>query len=379
MITGTLKNKIDNLWEIFWTGGLTNPLDVIEQMTYLMFIHDLDEADDIHAKESTMLGVPYQSIFAEEVQLGSRVVDGRQLKWSVFRDYPPEKMFAVVQEMVFPFIKNLHDQKDSAYSKYMQDAIFKIPTPLMLSKIVGAMDELYGQMKHLGETDARGDVYEYLLSKLSNSGVNGQFRTPRHIIKMMVELMAPTADETICDPACGTSGFLVASAEYLKNIRKEEIYTNMTIEERRRIFNKMVAFFRKINIRYKCFYIEKKHISDVVEATGKLSKLISGFIREHYQEFLSFDDVKIYYDNGQVEVSKILSSVFNALLPNPIFRKVMPTDYKFFQVADLLCSMELIKLKIENNMFSKSEKNFFGSMRDLKKNYLKPISKKEWW
>ncbi len=224
MITGTLKNKIDNLWEIFWTGGLTNPLDVIEQMTYLMFIHDLDEADDIHAKESTMLGVPYQSIFAEEVQLGSRVVDGRQLKWSVFRDYPPEKMFAVVQEMVFPFIKNLHDQKDSAYSKYMQDAIFKIPTPLMLSKIVGAMDELYGQMKHLGETDARGDVYEYLLSKLSNSGVNGQFRTPRHIIKMMVELMAPTADETICDPACGTSGFLVASAEYLKNIRKEEIF-----------------------------------------------------------------------------------------------------------------------------------------------------------
>ena len=162
-------------------------------------------------------------------------------------------------------------------------------------------------------------------------------------------------------------------------IRKEEIYTNMTIEERRRIFNKMVAFFRKINIRYKCFYIEKKHISDVVEATGKLSKLISGFIREHYQEFLSFDDVKIYYDNGQVEVSKILSSVFNALLPNPIFRKVMPTDYKLFQVADLLCSMELIKLKIENNMFSKSEKNFFGSMRDLKKNYLKPISKKEWW
>ena len=162
-------------------------------------------------------------------------------------------------------------------------------------------------------------------------------------------------------------------------IRKEEIYTNMTIEERRRIFNKMVAFFRQINIRYKCFYIEKKHISDVVEATGKLSKLISGFIREHYQEFLSFDDVKIYYDNGQVEVSKILSSVFNALLPNPIFRKVMPTDYKFFQVADLLCSMELIKLKIENNMFSKSEKNFFGSMRDLKKNYLKPISKKEWW
>ena len=159
-------------------------------------------------------------------------------------------------------------------------------------------------------------------------------------------------------------------------IRKEEIYMHMSIEERRRIFNKMVAFIRQINIRYKCFYIEKKHISDVVEATGKLSRQISEFIREHYVDFLSFHDVKIYYDNGQVEVSKMLSSVFNALLPNPIFRKVMPTEYKLFQAADLLCTLELVKLKLENNMFSKSEKSFFGNIRDLKKNYLKPLSKK---
>ena len=161
-------------------------------------------------------------------------------------------------------------------------------------------------------------------------------------------------------------------------IRKEEIYVNMSVDERRRIFNKMVAFIRQIDIRYKCFYIEKKHISDVVEATGRLSKLISGFIREHYEDFLAFDDVKIYYDNGQVEVSKILSSIFNALLPNPIFRKVMPSEYKLFQAADLLCSLELIKLNPENNMFSKSEKTFFGNIRDLKKNYLKPLGKKEW-
>lgn len=161
-------------------------------------------------------------------------------------------------------------------------------------------------------------------------------------------------------------------------IRKEEIYINISVPERRRIFNKMVAFFRQINIKYKCFYIEKKHIEDVVEATGKLSKQISGFIRDHYEEFLSFDDVKIYYDNGQVEVSKILSSVFNALLPNPIFRKVMPKDYKLFQAADLLCSLELVRLKLENNLLSKSELNFFGNVRDLKKNYLKPFCKKEW-
>ena len=140
----------------------------------------------------------------------------------------------------------------------------------------------------------------------------------------------------------------------------------------------MIAFIRQVNIQYKSFYIEKKHILNVVEATGKLSKQISQFIRNHYEEFLSFDDVKIYYDNGQVEVSKILSSVFNSMLPNPVFRKVMPSEYKLFQAADLLCTMSLIRLKLENNLFSKSEMAFFGNIRDLKKNYLKPLSKKEW-
>lgn len=161
-------------------------------------------------------------------------------------------------------------------------------------------------------------------------------------------------------------------------IRKEENYSLMDIRERRRIFNKMVAFTKQIDIKYKCFYIEKKHIEDVVEATGKLSKQISNFIREHYHDFLDFDDVKIYYDNGQIEVSKILSSVFNAMLPEVEFRKVAPSKYKLFQVADLLCTMCLIQLKMNNNQISKSELAFFGNIRDLKKNYLKPLSKKEW-
>lgn len=161
-------------------------------------------------------------------------------------------------------------------------------------------------------------------------------------------------------------------------IRREEIYKNMSVKERRQIFNKMVAFIRQINIQYKCFSIEKRNISDVVDATGKLSKQISQFIRDHYEKFLSFDIVKIYYDNGQVEVSKILSSVFNALLPNPLFRKVMPAEYKLFQAADLLCTIELVKLKIKNNLLSKSETVFFGNIRDLKKNYIKPLSRKEW-
>lgn len=223
MITGELKNKIDSLWEIFWTGGLTNPLDVIEQMTYLMFIHDLDDSDNLHIKESAMLGLPYQSIFADEINLGERTIEGNQLKWSTFHDFPAQKMYSTMQEWVFPFIKNLHGDKDSAYAKYMGDAIFKIPTPLMLEKIVTAMDGIYEQMAQLKQADIRGDVYEYLLSKLATAGVNGQFRTPRHLIRMMVELMDPKSDEIICDPACGTSGFLVEASEYLRKNKKEEV------------------------------------------------------------------------------------------------------------------------------------------------------------
>ena len=226
MITGELKNKIDSLWEIFWTGGLTNPLDVIEQITYLMFIRDLDDSDNLRAKEAAMLGLPYKSIFADEVQIGDRKIDGQQLKWSVFHDFPAGKMYTVVQEWVFPFIKNLHGDKNSAYSKYMDDAIFKLPTPLMLSKVVDSLDEIYQMMSGNQSADVRGDVYEYLLAKIASAGVNGQFRTPRHIIKMMVDLMDPKADEVICDPACGTSGFLVAAGEYLKEKRREEIFFN---------------------------------------------------------------------------------------------------------------------------------------------------------
>ena len=223
MITGELKTKIDGLCEIFWTGGLTNPLDVIEQMTYLMFIHDLHEADNLHIKESAMLGLSYQSVFAEEVTVGERKISGEQLKWSVFHDFPAQKMYVTMQELVFPFIKNLHGNKESAYAKYMGDAIFKIPTPLMLDKIISAMDEIYKEMSQLKNADTRGDIYEYLLSKLATAGVNGQFRTPRHIIKMMVELMDPKPNEVICDPACGTSGFLVAASEYLRENKKEEV------------------------------------------------------------------------------------------------------------------------------------------------------------
>lgn len=224
MITGQLKNKIDTLWDVFATGGLTNPLEVIEQITYLMFIHDLDESDNKKSKECAMLGLPFTSIFNDDVVIGDRTIDGMQLKWSVFHDMPADKMYSIIQEWVFPFIKTLHADKNSAYSKYMDDAIFKVPTPLLLTKVVDSLDEIYDLMSQEKDIDIRGDVYEYLLSKIATAGRNGQFRTPRHIIRMIVELMKPQPNEIICDPACGTSGFLVTASEYLRENFKEEIY-----------------------------------------------------------------------------------------------------------------------------------------------------------
>ena len=215
MITGELKNKVDKLWEMFWTGGLTNPLDVIEQITYLMFIRDLDEMDNTRKKDSLMLGLPYESIF----------VDKEQLKWSALRDKPAEVMYQSMQGEVFPFIKGLHADNGSTYAKYMEDAIFKIPTPRLLEQIITALDEMYAFIDKLPDRkDARGDLYEYMLSKLTTAGTNGQFRTPRHIIRMMVELLNLCPGDTICDPACGTSGFLVEAGEYLKEKYLEEIF-----------------------------------------------------------------------------------------------------------------------------------------------------------
>ena len=226
MITGELKNKIDSLWDIFAAGGLTNPLEVIEQITYLMFIHDLDDTDNKNAKECAMLGLPFKSIFSDQIIIGEKNIDGQQLKWSKFRDLPPNKMYETVQELVFPFIKNLHSDKNSAYSKYMDDAIFKLPTPLVLSKVVDSLDDIYSLMGKSTEIDIRGDVYEYLLSKISTAGRNGQFRTPRHIIRMMVELMKPKPNESICDPACGTGGFLVGASDYLRETYRNDILMN---------------------------------------------------------------------------------------------------------------------------------------------------------
>ncbi|SFU37248.1 type I restriction enzyme M protein [Clostridium sp. DSM 8431] len=202
MITGELRSKIDRIWETFWTGGITNPLEVIEQFTYLLFIKDLDDNEIIEESNAELLGIPFEGMFPSDKQY---------LRWSKFKNEEAGEMYRIISEEVFPFIKNIHGDKQSAYSRYMGDAMFKIPTPLMLSKIVDAIDNL-----DMSDKDAKGDLYEYLLSKVATAGTNGQFRTPRHIIKMMAELMKPTPEDIIVDPAMGTAGFLVGAEEYLR-------------------------------------------------------------------------------------------------------------------------------------------------------------------
>lgn len=203
MITGELRSKVDKIWETFWTGGITNPLEVIEQFTYLLFIKGLDDKEIVKENDALLLGIDFDRTFPEDKQ---------NLRWSKFKNFEAETMYDVVANEVFPFIKSLHTNKDSAYAKYMGDAIFKIPTPLMLSKIVDGIDNI-----DMDENkDTKGDLYEYLLSKVATAGTNGQFRTPRHIIDMIVRLMKPTPQDVIVDPAAGSAGFLVSSQAYLR-------------------------------------------------------------------------------------------------------------------------------------------------------------------
>jgi len=210
MTTAELRNKVDRIWGYMWAGGITNPLTVIEQLTYLMFIKSLDDRETENEAEEVVLQVKLPRIFPEDKQ---------HLRWRNFKDLDAQSMYEIVQKEVFPFIKELNGDKTSAYSKYMKDAMFIIPEPMMLEKVVTGISEL-----PLKDRDLKGDIYEYMLGKIQASGQNGQFRTPRHIIKMMVELMEPEPEDLICDPACGTAGFLVAASEYLMDKHKDLLY-----------------------------------------------------------------------------------------------------------------------------------------------------------
>ena len=211
MITGELRNKIDGIWDIFWSSGMTNPLTVIEQITYLMFIKILDDNELRKEANAAAFDMPVvDPIFDAEHQ---------NCRWSNFRHYDSNAMFSNMTEKVFPFIKNdLTAGKDTAFARYMKDALFLVPTARVLVKVVDALDSL-----DLNNKDIMGDVYEYLLSQIAQSGTNGQFRTPRHIIKMMVELMQPSLEDTVCDPAMGSAGFICAAAQYVSEHYAKEL------------------------------------------------------------------------------------------------------------------------------------------------------------
>lgn len=211
MITGELKTKVDGIWDIFWSNGVSNPLTVIEQLTYLMFIKILDDNETRRERNAELLG--------ESVADPIFDTDHQNCRWHIFRNYEPDTMYENMVQNVFPFIKGeLGSSKDTAFAKYMKDAILVVSNARTLTRIVDKLEEI-----DLSNKDIMGDVYEYLLSKLATSGQNGQFRTPRHIIKMMVDLMQPTPEDTICDPAMGSAGFICMAAQYIKDHYKTEL------------------------------------------------------------------------------------------------------------------------------------------------------------
>jgi type I restriction enzyme M protein len=214
MLTGEIRNQVDQIWNSFWTGGISNPLEVIEQFTYLLFIRRLDELHTLGERRAARLKHPIEHrIFPEGKDPKKRPYE--DLRWSRFKHMAASEMFTVVGEHVFPFLRTLGGD-GSIYAHHMKDARFTIPTPALLAKVVDAIDHV-----PMEDRDTKGDLYEYMLSKIATAGQNGQFRTPRHIIQLMVEMTAPTPKDIIVDPACGTAGFLVGAGEYLRHHHPE--------------------------------------------------------------------------------------------------------------------------------------------------------------
>ena len=222
MITGEIRSQVDSIWSTFWTGGISNPLEVIEQITYLLFLRRLDELHTLEENKANRLKKPMgRRIFPRGKDMRGRSFE--DFRWSHFKHFAPAEMFAVVGDHVFPFLRtDLARQLgngDSTYAHHMKDARFTIPTPALLARVVDLLDKV-----PMEDRDTKGDVYEYMLAKIATAGQNGQFRTPRHIIQLMVELTAPQPTDVICDPACGTAGFLVAAGEYLREHHSTLLY-----------------------------------------------------------------------------------------------------------------------------------------------------------
>lgn len=207
MITGEIKNKIDSIWDDFFSAGMSEYLTVIEQFSYLMFIHSLDEIENETEQYEKMSGEKKEHIFP---------ADKQKYRWHIFKNFEETELFKMMNDEIFPFIKEINVNKESAFAQYMKDAAFTIPNAQTLKSVITKLDELY-KNSEVQNRDMLGDIYEYVLSKMNSSGQVGMFRTPKQIRDMMVQLMDPKPLDTICDPACGTAGFLISSAEYIRD------------------------------------------------------------------------------------------------------------------------------------------------------------------
>jgi len=223
MLTGEIRNQVDRIWDAFWSGGISNPLEVIEQITYLLFLKRLDDLHTLEELKATRLKRTMERrVFSDGKDNRKRPYE--DFRWSRFKNFAPAEMFTVISEHVFPFLRTLGGD-ESTYAHHMKDARFTIPTPALLAKVVDMIDQV-----PMEDRDTKGDLYEYMLGKIASAGQNGQFRTPRHIIRLMVELTRPQPGDILCDPACGTAGFLVAAGEYLRE-RHPEILRDAKLRE----------------------------------------------------------------------------------------------------------------------------------------------------
>jgi type I restriction enzyme M protein len=214
MLTGEIRNQVDQIWNAFWSGGVSNPLSVIEQITYLLFIKRLDDLHTLEENKAANLGIPMERrIFPDGNDDQGRPYS--DLRWSRFKNFEAREMMDVVAERVFPFLRELGEQ-GSSYGEHMKDARLGFSNAALLAKTVDMLDKI-----PMDDRDTKGDLYEYMLGKIASAGTNGQFRTPRHIIQLMVEMTRPTPEDAICDPAAGTCGFLVAAGEYLRDNHPE--------------------------------------------------------------------------------------------------------------------------------------------------------------
>ncbi len=278
MITGELKSKVDSVWNAFWSGGIANPLEVIEQITYLLFIKRLD---DLQTKKEMKASVLKEKIadpiFSDEQ---------KSMRWSRFKNLDPKLMYAVVDTEVFPFIKTFRGD-DTTYSEFMQNARLSIPTAGLLAKVVDLIDRI-----PMEDRDTKGDVYEYMLGKIAAAGQNGQFRTPRHIIRMMVEMVAPKPTDVVCDPACGTAGFLVATNEYLFENHSREIFSDE--ELKKHFYNKLFNGF---------------DFDNTMLRIGSMNMMLHGI-----------ENPNIRYRDSLAELHSADEEIYSVILANPPFK-----------------------------------------------------------